>query len=572
MGDVTGTTSFTIVTTPTDGAFGTEGSSKTLSNDVELNSTASVDPLDSTNATVSVTTDWVQKTGVARSQGGVNYIDWTIKLNNNNRTIPAGATLTDTIPQYLTLDASSVRRNGALPETFGDTSSLSGQNLTYTFGSAAAGVQTITFTTSVDDAYYSQQGTTGFRNTGVLNIDGSSYPQQSGNVGIGTSLLAKTGQGYDRANQLITWRLEVNRNGRAITGAIITDTIGSNQEFDPAFGVTRRDGTTTVPLAAVASFDDVTSQDGQYFYNSDTKVLTVYLGDLAASEHPYITFKTKVANPNDYANNKTTSYRNNSASLSGGGITTSTVTNTGQNVVSEVLTKTGTGYDYTDRKLSWTITVNQNNMHMPNAVVVDTIQDGQAYVDGSLLIDGAVPGTRLNQDGNTLTITLGEITAQTVITFQTVVTDLSVFLTNNENVTFRNKADLTTGIPSSPTVTVWGERDVDNKAIEKGLGVEYTPENGYIGWDVYINANQAPIENTILTDTLQKGLELDNESVKLYFWNQDSSGSRSVGELVPTSQYSFTYNYDTRVFNLALPDGAQGYYLTFNTDVLEPGK
>ena len=127
-------------------------------------------------------------------------------------------------------------------------------------------------------------------------------------------------------------------------------------------------------------------------------------------------------------------------------------------------------------------------------------------------------------------------------------------------------------LPGAPTVSVWADRVVNNKALEKKLAVEYVPVNGYIGWEVNINANQAPMENAKLSDTLQDGLDLDTESVHLYYMNQDSSGTLTVGSELPKTAYSITYNYTTRLFELNLPNGAQGYYLRFNTDVLKAGK
>lgn len=575
LGSVTGTTSFTVISTPTDGAFGNEGTTKTLSNESDLYANSFADPIDTATATVGVTTDWIQKKGVARKDGSTTYIDWTITLNNNNRTIPAGSTITDTIPTYLELDLSTVKRNTNLPSTFGDVTDLTGQDFTYSFnasGSDVTGIQTITFTTRVLDDYYTQQTKTSFSNTGILHIGSSTFSVNSSSVGVTTSLLAKTGKGYDAANQLITWQLEVNRNAKSITAATINDTLGANQVMYGDFGITRKDGSTTIILTKVTSASDVTSAVNQYYYDETNRKITIYLGDISTTDHPYITYKTQVTNPTDYANNKTTTYYNSSATLSGGGITDSKVTNASQSVASTVITKTSTAYNYTTRKISWTITVNQNKMSMPAAVVTDYIQTGQAYVSGSLKIDGNDPGYSLSIVGDTLTIDLGAITTQKVITFETEVTDLSVFLSTNGNVTFRNNASLVSGVTGAPTVSVWADRIVSNKALEKKLAVEYVAANGYIGWEVYINSNQVPMENAKLSDTLQDGLDLDSESVHLYYWNQDSSGVRTIGSEVSSSDYNFTYNYLTRLFELNLPNGAQGYYLRFNTDVLKAGQ
>lgn len=586
LGTVTGSTFFTVVTTPDEAAFPTtEGGETELENDVELYAGGHDDPVSSDDATATLKTDWIQKNGVFRSAEGVNYIDWTITLNNNHRIIPAGSavTLTDTIPQYLTLDLGSVKRNGDTAAANGDTVgyNTTTRELTYTLNTDddVTGVQTITFTTRVHDDYYKQQSITGFTNTGTLDIYDDEYSATSAKVDVGTSLLAKSGKGYNAATQLITWELEANRNGRAITNARIVDTLGANQVLFEGV-ITLRNGVSGTPVNLIKvntldEWEELESLAGtanHYYYDTAARVLTIDLGDLGAADHPFITFQTKVTNPLDYAANKTTTYRNTTAVLTGGGITTSTVTDTPQSVASQVIAKASVAYNYVTRKLSWRITVNQNNMDMPNAQVIDTIPAGQAYDEGSLLIDGAAPGGKLTVEGNTLTVKLGHITSQTIITFDTSVADLSVFLSTNGNVTFRNDAVLSSGISGAPTVSAWDTRVVNNKAIEKKLLIEYTKENGYIGWEVYINANQVPMQNATLADQLEDGLELDSESVKLYYWNQDADGNRSVGGEVLAGGYRFTYDFNERLFEIFLPDGAQGYYLTFNTDVLQPGQ
>lgn len=575
LGSVTSTKTFIIKTTPTEEAFGAEQTTKILTNETDLYVGALDEPTDTDDAQVSITTDWLRKSGTARQVDGVYYIDWTITLNNNNRIIPAGSTVTDSIPSYLELDLSTFKRNGQEPATFNDSVSFNAPAFTYTFnpeGGDIEGIQTISFTTKVADSYFQQQSQTYFFNTGTLNIGDDSYSDASGNVSVGTSLLYKSGKGYDASNQLITWELEVNRNGREITNATIVDTLGNKQILFEDFIITRRDGAITQDLTRVYTESEVNNSANQYYYNQVDKVITIFLGDLTGDDHPYITFKTKVTDPNDFADNKSTTYRNNSAVLTGGGIMQSAITNTSQNVNSQVIAKTSTGYDYVTRILSWKIVVNQNNMVMPDAVITDTVPDGQAFIEGSFLIDSIEPGDKLELDGNNFTIHLGEISNQVVITFDTIVTDLSVFLSTNGNVVFQNDATLNSGITGAPSVTVRGTREVLNKAIEKNLLTEYNATNGFIGWEVFINSNQVMMENACLADTLEEGLELDTESVELYYWNQDSAGNHTIGGQVPAEDFSFTYDFSTRLFLMFLPDGAQGYYMKFNTDVLAPGK
>lgn len=571
LGSVKGSKSFIYTTTPTDGAFSTlESGSSTVTNNVQLFSGEPSALRASANASVILTTDWIKKTGTLRNTNGTYYIDWTIQINNNDRVIPAGSKITDEIPSYLTLDSSTIKRNGNDPiSTYHDSYAINGQSLTYTFNADTPGVQVLTFTTSVDPAYYNQQSTSTFINTATIAIGLNTYSDKTGSFSVPTHLILKTGEGYDAAAHSITWKLQVNSNQVAINNAQVSDRLQSNQVLDETYGVRLEGSTTSIPRAT--SQASLTTSAPQYYYNTSSRQMYIYFGNLASTDQPVVYYKTLVSSPTLYATNYTEIFQN-TATITGDNIISSTSTGK-QPVNSEVLAKENTGYDYQTRTLSWKITVNENNMNMPNAVVKDLIPANQSYVAGSMLIDGVAPDASvLDINGNTLTLLFGALSTQKVITFNTVVSDVGVFMTTNGSVSLKNNATLDSGISGAPTVQVEAEKNVTNTAIMKQLSTEYSPKNGYIEWAVYVNSNQVPLDNTTLSDTLQKGLELDTESVELYQWTMDSLGNNSIGTLIPSTDYSFNYDYTTRLFNLTLPNKAQGYYLKFKTDVLEAGK
>ncbi|MPM90727.1 hypothetical protein SDC9_137849 [bioreactor metagenome] len=61
LGNVTGSTSFTLKTTPAESAFGAEGSQTVLANNAGLYAGTSTNPIATDDATVTVTTDWIKK-------------------------------------------------------------------------------------------------------------------------------------------------------------------------------------------------------------------------------------------------------------------------------------------------------------------------------------------------------------------------------------------------------------------------------------------------------------------------------------------------------------------------------
>ena len=598
IGKLEGPYTFYIVTKPTDEAFGAEGTTNRVENDVDLYLEEGDVPVSTDDAKATFKTDWIKKEGIYSydEDSGKHYITWTITLNNNNRTIPAGATVTDILPEYLSLVADSVYfdemevASGATPPNHGYTYDINTREFVFTLGVAIInGTKALTFTTEVSDSYFDQQNTTSFENTATLKWDGADKGSATGDgVGVPTSLIAKTSIGnpkYDPATQLITWKLEVNGNGREIKGATITDSLGSDQvlhivevgddDNKTDQSIKRTDNGNEIFLESVDSEANLTSNT--YFYDTANKKLIIYLGDLSETDKPFLVFQTEVTNPDKTAINGTSSVSN-TAELESDSIEKSTTT-VNQGTRSQVLAKEGTHYDYETRGISWRITVNQNKMFMNHAIVIDEIQEGQAYVPGSMKINGSEePDTdgklTIDPDNNKLTITLGEINDQVVITFKTKVTDLDVFLNSNEDVTFWNKVTLQSGIPGAKDVTVWGDQEANNKAVSNG----YNDELRLFSWVVYVNSNGVPMENGKLTDQLQEGLVLDEESVALYRWYQNADGTHKALEETDkfdSDDYSYEYDPATRIFIVNLPqvteESPHGFVLKFDTDVTKGG-
>lgn len=55
-------------------------------------------------------------------------------------------------------------------------------------------------------------------------------------------------------------------------------------------------------------------------------------------------------------------------------------------VESNLLEKEGLLYDYSSKELTWKITVNKNEMNIPNAMLQDILPEGQKYVDDSISV------------------------------------------------------------------------------------------------------------------------------------------------------------------------------------------
>lgn len=517
----------------------------------------------SNEAQVPVPVSFISKAGTYSSAR--KQIDWTITVNESGLTIP-DAVVTDTLPANLTLAAGSVKIDGQLSDRYDNNNST----ITFNLGSISE-KHVITFSTDVNPALYlTQTNNLTFNNTGVLS--GGNVPAgTSAGTGVGVSFtrISKSGTGYNASTHEISWSITVNNNSVPIDNPVITDVIRIGQEY--------------VEGSAVISPADSTG--GSFTYipatagdAAKTGTLIYTFGSGSTISRPYtVSFKTRVTIDADYSGNGTKAY-NNTAIFSGTNITSTTATGS-RNVVSEVVKKTGTGYDYQTRELTWKVVVNKNAMPLHDVVFSDFIPTGTEYVDGSASIDNgasasgfvytAAEGSDSSKTG-TLTYTFPASINQTyTITFKTRVTDLSIFQTNGIKI-FSNTSMITHSLlPGGVTST--GTQTVNNTVVSKNAA--YTAGKKYIDWSVIINQNDIPLNSAILTDTLQDGLALDTTSVRLFRQSLNADGSLTKGSEITLSAANIQYNLNTRLFTFTFPSPASGpYLLTFRTDVTDKTK
>ncbi|WP_251861476.1 SpaA isopeptide-forming pilin-related protein [Clostridium sp. Marseille-Q2269] len=509
----------------------------------------------SNQASIKVVTDFINKNGsydaVARR------INWTININNNAQHIE-NAVVIDSIPQGLELTAGSVKLDGASSNSY----KVEGQKFIYPFKNSINEPHRITFSTDVVDpeAYNSNQSKV-YNNT--VDLKGQGVPSNASDikgVGVPTSIINKQGIGYNPATREITWKVTINNNKISIKNPVVTDDIRIGQEY----------------VQGSASIDKGTP-NGVFQYTKaavndrgKTGTLTYKFND-TINEIRTITFKTRVTDPNVYAGNKNQNYYN-VAKLTGDNIITSTSQGR-QNVQSQVINKTSESFDYIKKEVTWKIIINRNKMTLPNAHIIDVINENQEFVPSSVMVNGNyAKESNYDYNENTRTLTYNfpsEIEDQEVITFKTKIIDNSIFNSNGEK-TINNKVKLVTdilpsGVESTGTATIKSTL-VDKKA-------SYTVGNSYIDWNVNINSNKILIKDAILTDILQDGLELDTTSVKLYKAILSSNGTLSKGEELVLGIDNVKYNATTRQFDFKLPSLTnESYILTFRTNVVDKRK
>ena len=532
-------------TKPDLSQFVTQGEKIIFENTVTGTFGEEENPTNESGASVDTTVNFIEKSGEEVTEvTGQGKIKWTININNNNLELPIGTSIEDTIGTGLAFN-NDLLING---EPFGNygTLNVEGQKLTFTFINPISTMHTLTYTTNVTDsgAYDSNDRQTYKNEAEITWPNKPGGATSTGEIGIGvyTSIIQKTVAGYNKVTHEITWKIVINTNKIKITNPVITDKLPATLEY------------VDHTISGNKAWD---------FTNNNNDLRFTHTGEI---NEPYtITLVTRIKDEHkEYFGNNSTEYISNTAILTGTGVKKSESTAT-QTVTSKVIAKSGKGYDYTTRKAKWEIIVNQNKMLITNATVTDVIQDGfHEFVAGSLKIDSvdATPG-QYSVNGNTITITLGDITTQKKITFETQIPENKVdeFFQQNSDKKLKNNATLT-GDEIHGKVEVKASQIVKNTVISKRGN--YESGTDFIDWEVIINSNRLVLSGVVLEDTLQEGLILDTTSVKVNKLNVNPEGTYVEDSEKPITT---TYGPVTNHIKFTVGDINDAYILRFRTDI-----
>ena len=606
LGDIPADTDATIVYTSgvSNTIYQSNKDQVDLTNTVKLGAyNVTVTP--TATKTINVPVDWISKDGSYNSTTG--KITWTITVNPQNQPLPAGATVTDTLSRFLSLDPSTVQVNGSPitgdknQEIYFDASVASEQTtVKFHFTKAAETKQVITFETSVEAGYYNTNSG-GFTNKATLTTDtsnnGIGKPRDSttGTVGPASSVITKAASGsYNASTHQLSWKITVNSNRMAITKPVVTDTIDkrSNGQVDnhqKIISVTAAQDGSAVTLSKGTDAD--TGAVPFYFISPDEKTLTVHLENFNSDDKPVVlTVVSEVTDPAYYAVNGTNTAYNTAlltGSNSAGGISQSVTAS--QDVKSQVIVKSAFGtYDYSSRLLGWQIAVNQNNMLMTAAVITDTIPAGLTLKEDTTFTFNGTPvakGTPKNSgdpyytfNDSLLTIHLGNLSAAGTVRYYTAV-DIGQFQYSNQSLTYDNTAKLVFSNGTASGVSSNASQTVTNSVIEKGY--QYTNGNLYIDWQILINRNQVQIGNgpdsvITITDNIPSGLSLDTGTVAFYPVTVSNNGKTFTnGAPVALERENIGYNAATGKFIFTFPqntDLSRTYRLEFRTFVTDKSK
>ena len=566
---------------------------------------------------------------------------WTVTVDRG--VIPTGTTitLTDTLPDSLDLvtadsdPAKGPTLNGT-PHTLTVDATTKSFSLTLNDDSFVNGKAILVYDTRVKEAFYEKGDDLGANTAKIhFEIEGLSYtPTVTVGVGRGagvsTARLTKVNQGFDgkregylRSARSSQWRVTINPNKADLSHAELTDDFGSigkniscqdadaghtrgsslnweaitgvwdggiQVKFDGQYSgeVTIKkpdwtgntcsivaDGTSNVQIGTGAPLLTLTENDGK---------LNFTVGNVGQTSIS-ITYVTKLNDPCAFAGNIIQHQR---------------VTNTVEgrmrlgshelsdvrfyavaDISSKILEKGKPVYDYASGQIQWTVTVNESGMPLSNLVLTDTLADGLTYVDGSLQVNGATPTTAITatQNGQLLTIRLGDISAKTTVSFRTSIDPKKLGFDKGNDVSLSNSIEMKGKAfeeefkPVSSTV----KQTISNHGLDKSG--KLNKEDEQIAYTVTINPFHIPLSNASVTDTLPKGLRLDPDTVKLYqaalsgSTGKDGKGAPTATKGAEVTEgWSFTTNAADNSFTVKLPDGNDAYVLTYAADILDMTK
>lgn len=601
--DTTGAQTITYKTTPTTYSYetgansSTELSTFTNAATIYWGTEAATDP-----ASATVTTNWISKSGntVTTSDGSL-VIKWVVNVTIPGDESVTGAMITDTLPAGLELlnnttypvqisingasatDVSAGTGDGTYTYTYTDVSKAS--TFVYRFPASLSENATLTYYTVVTDrdAMLNNNGTVRFTNDATLNwnemSDSANPPGDVATVkGVDSGgLLAKSAEsttnfiypGY------ISWAITVNRNDISMTNAVIQDTIPANQKLliDASHAFTVKQDSTTV-------FTTTTATATAAFTSTDSFVnnFSYALGDIDSTYT--VTYYTEIIDFSTlYSNNDSVSFSNRIVLKRDG--ETDLIVNGTKTYRSQMIAKTvAESYDYAEHTMKWQIVVNRNQLPLTNGIVSDTLPSGMV-----LIIDEDHPFTVL-ENGETVALataptsgTDGDTTFtyefpstidnQYVITFYSLLTDSTLQEQWSGTRNFTNNASLD-GDEIGTAITASATAQINNPVVTKTY--DYDTGSDYIDWCAVINPGQIELIDASVTDVLNEGLMLDEDSVKLYqvAVNADGSVESAAEGTLVTSGYTVDMptEENNNTLTVSLPNSSYAYRLVFTTFII----
>lgn len=522
-------------------------------------------------ATAEITGSLLDKTG---SLLNGNTMIWTIKVQNSlgleNPTIkdelPADTLLVDGTLKLGEIEIKKDKENLPYYE-------LNGRYLTIHLEKNTS-EQVITYETKFDKDWKDKDGKVvntaefyGGPGAGLLI-------KKAATVQLGRQLLTKNGT-YDASDHTITWKIDVKNTGDGLKDIVLTDTIPAGQEL-----VGSDDISNSVKAEGSSNID----------YNSTSNTITFTYADRYNNwnnQSPDIEYKTVLTDDqkNLWGNNTSKKNAENTIAISATGLPAENLSVTGKApIVSKVLKKDYVRYSFIDKQVIWQLTVNENQMALNNAKIVDTLPEGWKFVEDSVEVTQdtqSIPNFIKSFDKQDMSLELPAMAKGEkpyIITYEAQLVDEKLLATNKEIIA-ENTSVLTGDEIVDGGVSVTGSHKIAQSVIEKKGDNKNFAKEGYLSWEILVNRNLSEInaqsgKNVIIIDELNENLIPVMDSVQVYKLQLDANGKETDRTLLKDNEFLVNYAVPTKTLSIDFKKNklTDAYCIAFNTDVLESGK
>ncbi|WP_242240734.1 SpaA isopeptide-forming pilin-related protein [Bacillus cereus group sp. BfR-BA-01309] len=558
---------------------------KTEFNKAEIKGTTTQEiPFPIKDKDVSITVDFkpnvqttTNKKGLPDRPINTNEINWTVEMNKTKETLK-NAVFKDSIPQGTSLNKDSIKVYYLEVDVNGNTTrGKEADSADYKIISSDGSKLEIAFKDSINKAYQIEYATKitdenvkSFQNNVTITSDNQKQQNASSTVTVSRGTHLNKTSKYDPKTQTIEWTVTYNGDQRNIkkTDALLKDIFDDTHELDENSIVVKN-----------ASYDDkgrlVTGDTvNNYTVSNKKNGFDLQFNEDINSAY-VITYKTKPTNnviKDGKVKNTVTadndSSKENEASFQQ------------QNIIKS---NNKAETNYKDKTTTWTITVNNNNYPLNNAIITDTFDHGGLQLKDNKLEIKDGDYTLQDKTDYVLDVTDKGFKITLIGTYQSnmtktlvvkYTTDFDYTKLESGKTSFKNTGNLSWIDAGSNPQSNKVEADFDPDTFTKANGYKYGSYNAQtkeITWVIGFNYNNVEIKDPYVIDVIQDKQKLVPGSIEVrHMILNGSPDNARPGDAVPIEQYELEEPTDKNKNTLQVhfkQSINSPYYIIFKTSL-----
>ncbi|WP_066891757.1 SpaA isopeptide-forming pilin-related protein [Clostridium nigeriense] len=361
--------------------------------------------------------------------------------------------------------------------------------------------------------------------------------------------ISKKGIGYDGTKNEITWNIEFNKENVNVKSAKIIDNIPLGQEYIEGSATIDNGADKSGFLYEVAQNDS--SKSGTLTYKFDEEVNKKHI----------ISFKTRISDISVLPKEQGESIKLYNKAILDIDSGSRESNEASVNVKTNYIEKYGK-YNSSEKKIDWTIKVNNNALEIKNLKIEDVIPTGLELIKDSFKVNNEVNNNyNYNEINKKLEYTFkGIINTQQIIRYSTKVVNEKVYQ-SNDTTNFKNTATIVEGLEGKPhsDATV----GVVSNILRKSSVEKYDAANHYLTWKIEVNSNEVELVNPVVTDNIPVGQKYVDGSFKIDGLDADTNKFKYEPALEGIIDKTGTITYS---FNETIN---KKYVITFKTEITD---